>query len=119
MMDAQQRREGRLSRRRERERRNRALESAEEREARLARRRVRDRALRAVQSTAQREEALQAEGRDLRVKRQRRGRFVDESVNGEIVLWKVQKMQLPSTSHKALPQTLDAAVICRAAYAQP
>ena len=39
-MDAQERREARLSRRRERERRNRALESAEEREARLARRRV-------------------------------------------------------------------------------
>ena len=60
-MDAQQRREARLSRRRERERRNRALESAEEREARLARRRVRDRAPRAAQSTvsAQREEALQ------------------------------------------------------------
>ena len=38
-MDAQERREARLSRRRERERRNRALESAEERE-RLARRRV-------------------------------------------------------------------------------
>ena len=49
----------------------------------------------------------------------RRGRFVGESVNGGIVLWKVQKMQLPSTSRKALPQTLDAAVICRAAYAQP
>ena len=47
-------REPRLSRRRERERRNRALESAEE-EARRARRRVRDRALRAAQSTAQRE----------------------------------------------------------------
>ena len=45
IMDAQQRREAGLSRRRERERRNRALESAEEREARLARRRVRDRAL--------------------------------------------------------------------------
>ena len=42
IMDAQERREARLSRRRERERRNRALESAEEREARLARRRVRD-----------------------------------------------------------------------------
>ena len=40
IMDAQERREARLSRRRERERRNRALESAEEREARLARRRV-------------------------------------------------------------------------------
>ena len=53
IMDAQERREARLSRRGERERRNRALESAEEREARLARRRVRDRALRAAQSTAQ------------------------------------------------------------------
>ncbi len=59
IIDAQERREARLSRRRERERWNRALESAEEREARLARRRVRDRALRAAQSTAQREEALQ------------------------------------------------------------
>ena len=58
-MDVQERREARLSCRRERERRNRALESAEEREARLARWRVRDRALRAAQSTAQREEALQ------------------------------------------------------------
>ena len=58
-MDAQERREARLSHRREREWRNRALESAEEREARLARWRVRDRALRAAQSTAQREEALQ------------------------------------------------------------
>ena len=53
------RREARLSPRRERERRNRALESAEERETRLARRRVRDRALQAAQSYAQREEALQ------------------------------------------------------------
>ena len=59
IMDAQQRKEARLSRRRERERRNRTLESAEEREARLARQRVRDRALRAAQSTARREEALQ------------------------------------------------------------
>ena len=40
IMDAQGRREARLSRRRERERRNRALESTEERETRLARRRV-------------------------------------------------------------------------------
>ena len=64
IMDAQQRREARLSRRREREQRNCALESAEEREARLARRRVRDRALRATQSTAQRE-ALQCR-RDMR-----------------------------------------------------
>ena len=40
IIDTQERREARLSRRRERERRNRALESAEEREARLARRRV-------------------------------------------------------------------------------
>ena len=58
-MDAQQRRGARLSRRRERERRNRALESVEEREARLARGGVRDRARRAAQSTTQREEALQ------------------------------------------------------------
>ena len=58
IMGGQERREARLSRRRERER-NRVLESAEEREARLVRRRVRDRALRAAQSTAQREEALQ------------------------------------------------------------
>ena len=57
-MDAQERREARLSRRRERERRNRALESTEEREAQLARRRVRGRALRAAQSTAQREDRL-------------------------------------------------------------
>ena len=54
----QERREARLNRRRERERTNRALESAELREARLARRRVRDIALRAAQSIAQRE-ALQ------------------------------------------------------------
>ena len=58
-MDAQEKREARLSCGREHEWRNRALEGAEEREARLARRRVRDRALRAAQSTAQREEALQ------------------------------------------------------------
>ena len=63
-MDSQERREARLSRRRERERRNRALESAEEREARLARRRVMDRAMRAAQSTAQREEALQRRRED-------------------------------------------------------
>ena len=36
-----------------------------------------------------------AEGSDLRVKCQRRGRFVEVSVNGGIVLWKVQTMQLP------------------------
>ena len=60
-----------------------------------------------------------AEGSNLGVKGQRRGRLIEESVNRGIVLWKVQKMQLPSTSHKALPQTLDTAVICRAAYAQP
>ena len=64
-----------------RERRNRALERTEERKARLTRRRVRDRDLLAAQSTAQREEALQAEGSDLRVNRQRSGRFVAESVN--------------------------------------
>ena len=57
-MDVQQRREARLSRRRERELRNRALGSVEEREAWLARWRVRDRARRGAQSTAQRE-ALQ------------------------------------------------------------
>ena len=58
-MDAQQRRGARLSRRRECEQRNRALESAEESEARLVRGGVRDRARRAAQSTTQREEALQ------------------------------------------------------------
>ena len=59
IMDAQERTEARLSRKREREQRNHALESAEEREAWLARWRVRDRALRAAQSTAQREKATQ------------------------------------------------------------
>ena len=48
------------------------------------RRRVRHRALRAALSTAQREEALQRRRERLRVKRQRRGRFVEESVNGGI-----------------------------------
>ena len=50
VMDAQQKREVRLIRRRERERRNRAseTESAEQRQVRLARRRVRDRARRVV-----------------------------------------------------------------------
>ena len=50
-MDAQQKREARLSRRRERERRLRVSESAEQREARSAKRRVRDRARRSAQST--------------------------------------------------------------------
>ena len=77
VMDAQKKRETRLSRRRERERRNRASESAEQRQARLARRRVRDRARRVAQSAAQRETALQkrrerltnetTESRELRV----------------------------------------------------
>ena len=58
VMDAQQKRETRLSRRRERERRLRASESAEQRETRLAKRRVSDRAQRAAQSTVQRERAL-------------------------------------------------------------
>ena len=58
-MDAQERREARLSRKREREQRNHALESVEEREAWLARWGVRDRAVRAAQSTAQREKATQ------------------------------------------------------------
>ena len=52
VMDAQQKREARLSRRRERERRNRASESTEQRQVRLARRRVRDRARRVAQSAA-------------------------------------------------------------------
>ena len=52
-MDAQERREARLSRRREREWRNCALENAEEREAWLARRRVWDRALQAAQSPSE------------------------------------------------------------------
>ena len=63
VMDAQQKREARLSRRRERESRNRASESAEQRQARLVRRRVRDRARRVAQSAAQREIALQ-QGRE-------------------------------------------------------
>ena len=50
VMDAQQKREARLSRRRERERRNRASQSAEQRQARLARRRVMDRELGALRS---------------------------------------------------------------------
>ena len=58
VMDAQQKREARLSRRRERERRVRASESAEQREARLAKRRVRNSARRTAQSTVQRERAL-------------------------------------------------------------
>ena len=57
-MDAQQKREARLSRRRERERRVRASESAEQREARLAKRRVRNSVRCAAQSTVQRERAL-------------------------------------------------------------
>ena len=57
-MDAQQKREARLNRRRERVRRVRASESAEQREARLAKRRVRNSARRAGQSTVQRERAL-------------------------------------------------------------
>ena len=69
VMDAQQKREARLSRRRERERRLRASESAEQRESRLAKRRVRDTARRAAQSIVQRERALQ----------QRRERFTDET----------------------------------------
>ena len=58
VMDAQQKREARLSRRRERERRVRASESAEQREVRLAKRRVRNSVRRAAQSTVQRERAL-------------------------------------------------------------
>ena len=63
VMDAQQKREARLSRRRERESRNRASESAEQRQARLVRRRVRDRARCVAQSAAQCETALQ-QGRE-------------------------------------------------------
>ena len=50
--------------------------------------------------------ARSAEGSDLRVKRQRRRWFVEESVNGGIVLWKVQKMQLPSSliNHASQPE---------------
>ena len=77
VMDAQQKREARLSRRRERERRLRALESAEQRESRLAKRRVRDTARRAAQSTVQRERALQ----------QRRERFT----------MKLQKIERPAS----------------------
>ena len=61
----QQKREARLSHRRERERRNRASESAEQRQARLARRRVRDRARRVAQSAALRETALKQRGERL------------------------------------------------------
>ena len=75
-MDAQQRREARLSRRRVRELRNRALGSAEEREARLARRRVRDRARRGAQSTAQREALQCRRESDLCTKRQKRVQWV-------------------------------------------
>ena len=57
--DALQKRETKLSRRRERERRVRASESTEQREARLAKRRVSNySARRAAQSTVQRERAL-------------------------------------------------------------
>ena len=69
-MDSEQRREARLSRRRERERQRRASETAEERETRLSKRRVRDRARRASQSTIQRE----------RDSRQRRQQGLRESV---------------------------------------
>ena len=58
VMDAQQKREARLSRRRERERRVRASESAEQRKVRLAKRRVRNSVRCAAQSTVQRERAL-------------------------------------------------------------
>ena len=100
IVDAQQRREARLSRRRERERRNCALESAEEREAQLARRRVRDRALRAAQSTAQREEALQrrrgtretSEERTVRRReRERRNRAL-ESTEDAVTIHKSQSL---------------------------
>ena len=57
-MDAQQKREARLSRRIERERKVRASESAEQREARLAKRGVRNSARHATQSTFQPERAL-------------------------------------------------------------
>ena len=69
VMDAQQKREARLSHRRERERRLRASKSAERREARSVKQRVRDRTWRAAQSTVQYERALQ----------QRRERFTDET----------------------------------------
>ena len=111
IVDAQQRREARLSRRREvncglteelcfgKCRRKRSMVGEAEKKGQSS-----------ASCTAQREEALQRRtASDLRVKHQRRGRFVEESVNGGIVLWKVQKMQLPSTSHKALLRTLDAA----------
>ena len=78
-MDAQQRREATLSRRRERELRNRALGSAEEREARLARRRVRDGAWRGAQSTAQREALQCRRESDLHAKRQKRVQWVTTS----------------------------------------
>ena len=80
--DAQQKREARLSHRREPERRLRALESAEQREARSAKRRVRNRARRATQSTVQYERDLQ----------QRRERFTDETTeNREASLEKMRQ----------------------------
>ena len=91
VMVAQQKREARLSRRRERERRLRALESAEQRESRLAKRRVRDRPRRAAQSTVQRERALQ----------QRRERFTDETTeNREARLETVRQRITSETSEE-------------------
>ena len=91
VMDAQQKREARLSRRRERKRRLRASESAEQRESRLAKRRVRDTARRATQSTVQRERALQ----------QRRERFTDETTeNREARLETVRQRITSETSEE-------------------
>ena len=58
-VNADERREARLRRRRERSSECCAAESSEQREARLARRRVADRARHATRSTSQRERSLQ------------------------------------------------------------
>ena len=68
-MDSQQKREARLSRRRERERRLCALATAEQKEAQLAKWRLRDRAWRTLQSTIQHERTVQ----------QRRERLIHET----------------------------------------
>ena len=91
VIDAQQKRDARLSRRGERERRLRASEIAEQMEARLANRRVSDRARSVAQSTVQRERALQ----------QKRERFTDETPeNREVRLERMRQRIASETSEE-------------------
>ena len=86
--------DSRRSRRRERERRLRALETAEQKEARLAKRRLRDRAQRVSQSTVQRERTVQ----------QRRERLIHETPeNRQTRLLRMRQRTSHSSSFRFMP----------------